>query len=172
MELPALVGDSVVVTSLRTASDDVIQHVGTKIANLQLTQVHTEVQIERVLPRYHFWDATWKVEGNIDWPAQPKGLDLLSRLLYFATGDEGKSANEWLEGFDFYETLREDIETGDVYLRLFLRSDSDHVGRPKYGPWKERPHSIPPGFFPHRYVIMDTALTNLQGCWMARYLYG
>jgi hypothetical protein len=171
LDLPALAGEAVTVSSLQTASDDVIQHIRTKLALPHLTQRYTERQIERCLRKHHFWDATWKVEGRIDWPNQPKGLNLLAKLLYFASGDQGKSANEWLEGADLYEILREDIETGDVYLRLFLRSGSEHDGRPESEPWRGPLPAIPPSFFPHHYLIMDAALTNIEGCWMARHPY-
>jgi len=194
LPLPDLVGETVTLRSLRTASDDIIQYACTKFAGLQFTQHYDERQIEVCLAKHSFWDATWRVDGNVEWPAAPKGLDLLSGLAYFSTGVEAKQVNEWLEGIDVYEVLREDIEAGQVYLRLFLQTDSERVGMyyqrwpswlepvesallrlerrlPWWLRWSKPPYSLPRRFFPHQYVIVDAALTNLQGCWMARYLY-
>ena len=146
------------------------------------------------MARHHFWDAAWRVDGRVDWPAEPKGLPLLSRLGYFTTGDDAKSMNESFGDVEFYEVLREDLEAGHVYLRLLLQTDSERAGRhsrrwpswlepvesavlrlerrlPRRLGWSKPPYALPPRFFPQQYVILDAALTNLQGCWLARYPY-
>jgi len=194
MHLPDLVGETVVLRSLRTASDDVVQHARPKLTNLQFTQLYDERQVETCLARHSFWDAAWRVDGNVDWHAEPRGLDLLPDLAYFSAGGEAKQATEWLSDVDAYEVLREDIEAGRVYLRLFLRADTERVGMsyqrwpswleavesavlplerrlPRWLRWNKPPFSLPRRFFPHEYVIVDAALTNLEGCWMARYPY-
>jgi hypothetical protein len=194
LPLPALVGERVVLRSLRTASDDVIQHARTKLVDLQFTRLYDDRQIEISLAKHSFWDAAWRVDGRVDWPAEPHGLALLSRLGYFTTGDTARSMNESFGDIDFYEVLREDIEAGHVYLRLLLQTESERIGResrrwpsllgpvepallslerllPKGLRWSKPPYSLPRRFFPHRYAILDAALTNLQGCWMARYPY-
>ena len=105
LPLPALVGQTVTLRSLWTASDDVIQHARTKLMNHQFTRLHDDRQIEIHLAKHSFWDAAWLVDGNVDWPAEPKGLPLLSRLGYFTTGDAAKSMNESFGDVDFYEVL-------------------------------------------------------------------
>src|ERR1039457_2597421 len=194
LPLPALVGQTVTLRSLRTASDDVIQHALSKLTNLQFTRLHDYRQIEIRLARHSFWDAAWRVDGSMEWNPQVKGLPLLSHLGYFTTGDAAKSVNESFGDVDFYEVLREDIEAGHVYLRLFLQTESEPTGR-EYRRWPSwlkpvesallplerwlpRPlrcskpqYSLPSRFFPQKYLILDAALTNLQGCWMSRYPY-
>ena len=194
LPLPALVGQTVTLRSLRTASDDVIQHALSKLTNLQFTRLYDDRQIEIRLAKHSFWDAAWRVDGSMEWNPQMMGLPLLSRLGYFTTGDAAKSMNESFGDVDFYEVLREDIEAGHVYLRLLLQTESERVGRHsrRWPSWlkpvesalmplerwlrrrfrSSKPqYSLPPWFFPHQYVILDAALTNLQGCWMARYPY-
>ena len=194
LPLPDLVGETVVLCSLRTTFDDAIQHVRTKFVDLQFTQRYDERQIEVCLAKYSFWDATWRVDGNVEWTGERRRLDLLSDLAYFSTGAEAKQVNEWLDGIDVHEVLREDIEAGQVYLRLFLQTNSEPVGMysrrwpswldpvesgllrlgrrlPWWLRWSKPPYSLPRWFFPHQCVIVDAALTNLQGCWMARYPY-
>src|ERR1022692_889213 len=88
----------------------------------------------------------------------------------------------------------EDLEAGHVYVRLLLQTESERIGRdsrrwpswlgpfepallslerrlPRRLRWSKPQYSLPPRFFPQKYVILDAALTNLQGCWMARYPY-
>jgi len=69
LPLSDLVGETVVLRSLRTASEDVIQHACTKLTNLQFTQSYDERQIEVCLAKHSFWDATWRVDGNVEWPS-------------------------------------------------------------------------------------------------------
>ena len=194
LPLPALVGQTVTLRSLRTASDDVIQHARTKLMNLQFTRLYNDRHIEVSLAKHNFWDAAWRVDGSDDWPAEPKGLKLLSHLLYFSTADAARSMNESFGDVDFYEVLRKDLEVGHVYLRLLLQTDSERAARhsrrwpsglgpigsallplerwlPRRLRWSKPQFSLPPRFFPQEYVILDAALTNLKGCWMARYPY-
>ena len=53
------------------------------------------------------------------WNSEITGLPLLSSLGYFTTGDAAKEWNEFAGDFDFHKGLREEIEKGRLYLRLF-----------------------------------------------------
>jgi hypothetical protein len=192
LPLPDLVGKTVVLRSLGTASDDVIRQIGPKLPGLTTTPIHDEDHIETQLAKHSFWDATWQVEGEVDWNPEFKGLPLLSRLGYFAAGDETKEWKEATDDFDFHECLREEIEEGKLYLRLFLVADAKPVGHRHWPRWLtpvqsalwhleallpprlrwSRPRwSLPRRYFPQTCIITDAALTNLQGCWTARYPY-
>jgi len=85
------------------------------------------------------------------------------------------------------------IEEGRLYLRLFLLADAKRVRHRHWPRWLSPAHSalrhlelllpprlrwsrprwsLPRRYFPQKCVIIDAALTNLQGCWMARHIYG
>jgi hypothetical protein len=133
-----------------------------------------------------------QVAGEVDWNPEIKGLPLLSSLGYFTTGDAAKEWKDLSDDFDFHEGLREEIEQGRIYLRLFLVADAKPVRHRDWPRWLSpfrsahrhleallpsrlrwsRPRwSLPRRYFPQSWVIMDAALTNLQGCWTARYPY-
>ncbi len=161
-----------------------------RLPGLRITPVHNEQEIETQLTKHAFWDSCWQVEGEVDWDPKIKGLPLLSQLGYFTTGDDAK---EWEELVgDYYEDLREEMEEGHLYLRLFLVADAKPIRHRPWPRWLSPAQSalsrleplLPPRFrwsrprwsLPRRYfhqicVIKDAALTNLQGCWTARYPY-
>jgi len=146
------------------------------------------------LAKHSFWDATWRVDGNVEWPAAPKGLDLLSGLAYFSTGVEQNRSINGLKVSLFTKCCGKILRPGRFIYGCFLQTDSERVGMyyqrwpswlepvgsvllrlerrlPWWLRWSKPPYSLPRRFFPHQYVIVDAALTNCQGCWMARYLY-
>ena len=128
----------------------------------------------------------------MDWNSEIKGLPLLSSLGYFTTGDAAKEWKEFADDFDFHDGLREKIEQGRLYLRLFLVADAKPVRHGDWPRWLSPVHSalrhleallpprlrwsrprwsLPRRYFHRKCVIIDAALTNLQGCWTARYPY-
>ena len=193
LPLPQLVGEAVTLRSLRTACDDVIRQIGPKLPGLTVTPIHDVLHIETQFSKYAFWDSCWQVDGEAAWNPEIKGLPLLSSLGYFTTGDAAAEWNEFAGDFDFYDGLREEIEQGRLYLRLFLVADAKPVRHRDWPRWLSPIHSalshlealllprlrwsrprwsLPRRYFPQRCVITDAALTNLQGCWMARHMYG
>ena len=193
LPLPELAGEKVTLRSLRTASDDVIRQIGPKLLGLTTTPIHDARHVETQLAKYAFWDACWEVEGKVDWNPEIKGLPLLSSLGYFTTGEAATEWKEFADDFDFHEGLREEIEEGRLYLRLFLLADAKRVRHRHWPRWLSPAHSalrhlelllpprlrwsrprwsLPRRYFPQKCVIIDAALTNLQGCWMARHIYG
>jgi hypothetical protein len=189
LPLPELTGGSVTLRSLRTACDDVIKQIGPKLPGLTTTPIHDVRHIETQLAKYGFWDSCWQAEGKVDWNPEIKGFPLLSSLGYFTAGDAAKEWKEFAVDFDFHEGLREEIEEGKLYLRLFLVADSEPVRHGNWPRWLSalsrlepllppclrwsRPRwSLPRQYFPQTCVITDAALTNLRDCWMARHIYG
>jgi hypothetical protein len=192
LPLPDLVGETVVLRSLGTASDDVIRQVSPKLPGLTYRSIQNERHIETQFARHAFWDATLQVEGEVSWNPEFKGLPLLSRLGYFTTGEDLGQWKESLGDFDFHEGLREEIDEGRLYLRLFLVAETKPVRHRHWPRWLSRAQSalwhleslLPPSlrwsrprwslprrYFPQTCTITDAALTNLQGCWTARYPY-
>ena len=129
--------------------------------------------------------AAWQVEGDVGWNPEIKGLPLLSLLGYFTTGDEAREWKEFADDFDFHDGLRQEIEEGLLYLRLFLVAEAKPVRHrhwPRWlGPvhsalwhlerslpprlrWSRPRWSLPRRYFPQTCIITDAALTNLHGC--------
>jgi hypothetical protein len=188
LPLPELIGNSLVLHSLQTMASDVIKQIGPRLPGLTTTPIHDVHQIETQLAKYAFWDSAWQVEGEVCWDPEIKGFPLLSHLGYLMTGDAAKEWKELVNDFDFHEGLREEIEEGRLYLRLFLVADAKPVRRrdwprwlsalarlepllPPYLRWSRPRWSLPRRYFPQTCVITDAALTNLRDCWAARYPY-
>ena len=193
LPLQDLVGEKIVLRSLRTASDDVVSQIGPKLPGLTYRPIQNERHIETQFAKYAFWDSAWQVEGKVDWNPENKGLPLLSSLGYFTTGEAAREWKEFADDLDFHEGLREEIEKGQLYLRLFLVAETKPVRQRSWPRWLEpvqsalwhleralpqrlrwsRPRwSLPRRYFPQTCTIADAALTNLHDCWAAKHMYG
>jgi hypothetical protein len=193
LPLADLVGKTVTLQSLRTASDDVIRQIGPKLPGLTYRPIQNERHMETQFAKYTFWDSAWQVEGKVDWNPESKGLPLLSSLGYFTTGEAAKEWKDFADDFDFHEGLREEIEKGQLFLRLFLVAETKPVRQRPWPRWLEpvqsalwhleralpqrlrwsRPMwSLPRRYFPQTCTIADAALTNLHDCWAAKHVYG
>ena len=64
LPLADLVGKTVTLQSLRTASDDVIRQIGPKLAGLTYRSIQNERHIETQFAKYAFWDSAWQEIGR------------------------------------------------------------------------------------------------------------
>ena len=118
----------------------------------------------------------------------PEGITRTGELGYFSTGEVAEGWQDLLgDNQVLYRGLREEIDRGEVYLRVFVVPDADAIRYRHWPTWTEplpRPVNriervLPPalrwsrpkwslsgGYFPQPCTITDVAITNIRGCWL------
>jgi len=160
----ALTGLSVRVQSAETALADVLRVVGETIPITVTTGDPGLPYRAGAIAKYGILDVAFKVRST---PLQIRrpGLGIL-RSLALADGEARSEASDVVG--DFLSDLTTESEAGDLYLKVFLTTEDS---LPKIDALRRLRQGMPPGFWPHRFVVRDACLTNASSIWLSKHFY-
>jgi len=160
--MDALTGIVVEVQSAETALDDVLRVVGESIPITVTTKGPDLHYREGAIAKYGILDLTFGI-GSTSLEIRRPGLGILRTLALVDGGSESADITDDLLG-----DLISESEAGALYLKVFLETKArlpaaDSLDRLRQG--------MPPGFWPHRFVVRDACLTGAPSIWMAKHFY-